>query len=84
MAVSQKLSGFAGRRLTRRLVRAAPWIGAAVALATLGGAIRRKGFFGGTMHTALDFVPFVGTAKNLVEVGRGRDFFPDKRVLTRG
>jgi hypothetical protein len=36
------------------------------------------------MHTALDFVPFVGTAKNLVEAGRGRDFFPDKRVLTRG
>ena len=84
MAVSQKLTGYAGRKLTQRLTRAIPWIGAAVALATLGSAIHRKGFFGGTMHTALDFVPFVGTAKNLVEVGRGRDFFPDRRVVSRG
>jgi hypothetical protein len=52
-----------------------------VALATLGGAIRRKGLFGGTLNTALDAIPFVGGAKNLAEVYRGRDFIRDKRVV---
>jgi len=65
--------------MTRRLMRTMPWIGGAIALFTLGGAIRRKGWIGGTAHTALDFIPFVGVAKNLAETRRGRDFFPDKR-----
>jgi hypothetical protein len=55
-----------------------PWVGSALALATLGGAMRRKGIVGGAVHTALDFIPFVGGAKNLAELGRGRDFIPDK------
>jgi hypothetical protein len=64
--------------MTRRLYRSMPWIGSALALLTLGRTIRRKGLFGGTVDTALDFVPFVGGAKNLAEAGRGRDFIPDK------
>jgi hypothetical protein len=47
-------------------------------LATVGSAIRRKGVVGGALHTALDFIPFVGGAKNVAEVIRGRDFFPDR------
>jgi hypothetical protein len=66
--------------MKRRLARSLPWIGAAVALATLGSAIRRKGLFGGTLNTALDALPFVGGAKNIAEVYRGRDFIRDKRV----
>jgi len=31
-----------------------------------------------TDDTVLDFIPFVGTAKNMAEVGRGRDFIPDR------
>jgi hypothetical protein len=68
--------------MMRRATRAMPWIGGALALMTLGAAIRQKGWLGGTLHTALDFVPFVGTAKNVAEARRGRDFFPDKRPLT--
>jgi len=67
--------------MTKRLARSMPWIGGAIALITLGGAIRRKGWLGGTAHTALDFVPFVGAAKNVMEARRGRDFFPDKRPI---
>ena len=67
--------------MQKRLMRSMPWIGGAIALLTLGGAIRRKGFIGGTAHTALDFIPFVGTAKNLVEARRGRDFFPDRKPI---
>jgi hypothetical protein len=83
MAMTTQIRQYAGRKLTRRLLRSMPWIGSLVALATLGRAVRRKGFVGGTLDTALDFVPFVGGAKNLAEVGRGRDFFPDKPIGPR-
>ena len=78
MRISQQLGRYAGRRLTRRLVRAVPWLGGAIALVTVGSAIRRKGVVGGALHTTLDFIPFVGGLKTLAEVARGRDFFPDK------
>ena len=64
--------------MARRLLRAAPWLGGVIALATLGAAIRRKGAFGGTLDTALDFIPFVGGVKNAAEVARGRDFIRDR------
>lgn len=78
MGMGRQLTQFAGRRVTRKVTRAVPWVGAVVALITVGGAIRRKGWFGGALDTALDFTPFVGTIKNMAEVGRGRDFIRDK------
>ena len=59
-------------------MRALPWVGGLVALATVGSAIRRKGWIRGTADTALDFVPVVGGAKNLAEAVRGRDFIRDR------
>jgi hypothetical protein len=59
-------------------------VGAVIAIATLAGAIRRKGFIGGSVNTVLDAIPFVGGAKNIAEVYRGRDFIRDKRVPTPG
>ena len=76
--MTKQLRQYAGRKMTRRLTRALPWVGSAIALITLGSAIRRKGFIGGSMDTALDFIPFVGGAKNLAEAARGRDFIPDR------
>jgi hypothetical protein len=55
-----------------------PWIGGAIALLTIAGAIRRKGLIGGTVDTGLDAVPFLGAFKAAVEVARGRDFIPDR------
>lgn len=78
MNVKQPLTRYGKRKLTKRLSRSIPWVGAIVAIAALGGAIKRKGFFGGVAHTALDSIPFVGTAKNIVEAGRGRDFIRDR------
>ena len=72
------MTRYAGRKLARRLGRSIPWIGAAIALFTIGSAIRRKGLFGGVAHSGLDAIPYVGGAKNLVELARGRDFFPDR------
>ena len=82
MANARPLTSYAGRKIARRLTRSLPWIGAFIALATLGSAIRRKGLVRGAIHSGLDAIPFVGGAKNLAEVARGRDFLPD-RVRTR-
>jgi hypothetical protein len=76
--MNQQFKQYATRKATRRLSRTVPWLGAAIALITIGGAIRRKGWFGGTLDTALDFTPVVGTLKNMAEMGRGRDFIRDK------
>ena len=79
MTVTRQIRQYATRRITRRLTRAIPWVGGLIALATIGSAIRRKGLFGGTADVALDFTPVVGSLKNIAEVGRGRDFIPDRR-----
>ena len=79
MAKTQQLGSYAGRKLARRLTRSIPYIGAFIALATLGTAIRRKGWVGGALHTGLDAIPYLGGAKNLAEVARGRDFLPDRK-----
>jgi hypothetical protein len=78
MPKSRQLGSYAGRKIARRLTRSIPYIGAIIALATLGSAIRRKGWVRGAIHSGLDAIPYVGGAKNLAEVVRGRDFFPDK------
>ena len=78
MATKNTLQSYAGRKLARRLTRSIPYIGAAIALVTLGSAIRQKGLVRGAIHSALDAIPFVGGAKNLAEAARGRDFLRDR------
>lgn len=74
MAITKQISQYARGRLIRRVSRSMPWIGAAVAIFTVGAAIRRKGPFGGVLDTALDAMPGVGAVKNALEAVRGRDF----------
>jgi hypothetical protein len=84
MSMSRQALQYGQRRITRKLVRAVPFLGAAIAAATLVRAVRRKGMLGGTVDTVLDFIPFVGGAKNAAEIVRGRDFIADRRgVATR-
>lgn len=80
MSMKKQAVRYGQRRLLRRVSRSLPWIGGAIALATLGSAIRRKGFFGGTVDTALNAMPFVGGMKNVVEIARGRDLIRDRRL----
>ena len=83
MAKTTTIRNYATRKIARRLSRSLPWIGAAIALATLGSAIRRKGLVRGMIHSGLDAIPFVGGAKNMAEVVRGRDFLADKAPAPR-
>lgn len=84
MGIGRQALQYGQRRLVRKLVRAVPWVGGIVALATIGASIRRKGMVGGTMDAALDFVPFVGGVKNVAEAVRGRDFIRDRPSRARG
>ena len=83
MAIAPQLKRYAVRRVSRRLMRAMPWLGGVIALAAVGSTIRRKGLFRGTVDAALDFTPVVGTVKNLAEAFRGRDFIAETAMPRR-
>lgn len=78
MELLGRAARWGGARFSRRLARSVPFVGALVAVATLGATMRRKGVVGGLADTGLNSIPFVGAAKNVVEVVRGEDFFPDR------
>jgi hypothetical protein len=77
----QNAARFGQIRLAQRVGRSLPWVGAAIALYTLGTAIRQKGFLGGSADTALNAIPFVGGMKNAAEMVRGRDFIRDRQRI---
>jgi hypothetical protein len=78
MTMTRSVTRWGGARLARRLGRSIPFLGTAIALVTVGAAIRRKGWVRGVADTSLTAVPLVGTAKTAVEVVRGRDIIPDR------
>ena len=80
MTIQQQMLRYGQRRVARRLGRAIPFIGTAIALATLAARVRRKGMMRGTADTALDAVPVVGALKIAAEIVMGREFFPDRPV----
>jgi hypothetical protein len=76
--MTQRVARWGGARMSRRMSRSLPVIGAAIAVVTVASAMRRKGVISGALDSMLNAVPLVGAAKNAVEVVRGRDFFPDR------
>lgn len=76
--MGNRLTRWGGMRLSRRLRRSIPILGTAIAVATVVSTIRRKGVVSGTLDTGLNATPFVGALKNVAEMIRGRDFFPDR------
>ena len=83
MRMMQGVMRYGKRRAVRKLIRAVPILGAVVAVATLGQAMRRKGVLGGSLDTCLDAVPYVGGAKNVWEAFRGRDLISEKARPTQ-
>jgi hypothetical protein len=78
MSMTNRLARWGGMRVSRRLSRAIPLIGTAVALVTVAATIRRKGVVRGSLDSGLNALPFVGALKAGIEVIRGRDLFRDK------
>ncbi len=79
MTMSNRLARYGGMRLSKRLRRSVPIIGTAIAVATVVATVRRKGVISGSLDTGLNAMPVVGAVKNVIEMMRGRDFFPDRR-----
>jgi hypothetical protein len=82
MAIADHVIRWGGAKLARRMSRSLPWVGAAVAVVTVASTMRRKGVISGALDTGLNAMPLVGAAKNVIEVMRGRDFFPDRYGTT--
>jgi hypothetical protein len=70
--------------MSRRIGRSIPFIGTAIALATLGAANRQKGWLRGAVDTVLNAVPFVGSVKTAIEVTRGRDLLAARTMRQPG
>jgi len=79
MTIQNAVIGIGKRRVMRRVGRALPWIGIAFAIVGVASAIRNKGFVRGSVDSALDALPVVGSLKAAAEFVRGRDFIPPKR-----
>jgi hypothetical protein len=78
MTMRHRLTRWGGAKLSRRLSRSIPIVGAVVAGVTFAEAMRRKGVFGGAIDTALNATPFLGAVKNTFEWARGRDIIADR------
>lgn len=76
--IGRKLFHAGGWQVAKRVAKMVPFGGTVVAGVLVGHDIRRKGFVKGVANSSIDAIPFVGLAKNAVELFTG-DFIPDKK-----
>ena len=76
-SLGRKLVHAGGWQVVKRGAKMLPFGGTAIVLFLVGSDIKRKGMVGGLINSGFDAIPFVGLAKNAVELVRG-DFIPDK------
>ena len=80
--IQRKVLRAGGWQVAKRVAKTIPFGGTAVAIVLVGSDIRNKGVVRGLVNSGIDAIPFVGLAKNAVELFRG-DFIPDKPRRTR-
>lgn len=76
-SIKRKVLHAGGWQLVKRAAKTVPFGGTAVAIVLVGSDIKNKGLVRGIVNSGIDAIPFVGLAKNAVELVRG-DFIPDK------
>ncbi len=76
-SLKRKLLETGGWQAARRIGKFIPGVGTAISIGMVGYDIKKKGVVKGVLNSGLDAIPFVGLAKNAVELVTG-DFFPDK------
>lgn len=82
-SITRKLAHAGGWHIVKRGAKMLPFGGTAVVLALVGHDIKKKGLARGLMNSGFDAIPFVGLAKNGIEIFAG-DFFPDKPQNNKG
>ncbi|MBV9215407.1 MAG: hypothetical protein JO053_04450 [Acidobacteria bacterium] len=80
--IKKKLLHAGGWQAAKHVAKAIPLGGTAVAVALVGVDIKNKGVVKGLVNSGIDAIPFVGLAKNAVELVTG-DFIPDKKEKSR-
>lgn len=80
--IKRKLVHAGGWQAAKHIAKAVPFGGTAVAVILVGADIKSKGIVLGLVNSGIDAIPFVGLAKNAVELVRG-DFIPDKKRKRR-
>ena len=75
--MKRRLFRAGGWSVAKRLIKPIPIVGTVFAVSLAGYEIKRKGLIPGAVHVGLDVTPFVGTAKNVLEIFTG-DLIPDK------
>jgi len=80
--VKRKLVHAGGWQVAKRVAKTIPFGGTVVAVVLVGTDIKNKGVLKGLVNSGIDAIPFVGLAKNAVELVRG-DFIPDKPKKVR-
>jgi len=73
----RKLLHAGGWHVVKRAAKMLPFGGTVVVFALVGHDIKKKGLVKGVINSGLDAVPFLGLAKNGVELFTG-DFIADK------
>ena len=81
--LKRKLFEAGGWQIAKRTAKAVPYLGTVVAIGLIGHNIKRKGVVKGVLNSGIDAIPFVGTAKNVLEFFTG-DLIPDKNVKPKG
>lgn len=76
--LKRKLLHAGGWQVAKRVAKTVPFGGTVVAVALVGNDIKHKGVVKGIINSGIDAIPFVGLAKNAVELVTG-DFIPDKK-----
>lgn len=80
--VGRKLLHAGGWQVAKRAAKMVPFGGTVVAIALVGHDIKRKGLLKGIVNSGIDAIPFVGLAKNGVELFTG-DLISDKPETKR-
>ena len=75
--LKRKLLHAGGWQVAKRVAKMVPFGGTVIAVGLVGHDIKKKGFVKGVVNSGIDAIPFVGLAKNAVELVTG-DFIPDK------
>ena len=76
--IKRKLVHAGGWQVAKRVAKTIPFGGTAVVIVLVGTDIKNKGVVKGLINSGIDAIPFVGLAKNAVELVRG-DFIHDKK-----
>jgi hypothetical protein len=75
--VGRKLLHAGGWQVIKRVAKSVPYVGTVLAIGLVGHDIKKKGLGKGILNSGIDAIPFVGLAKNAVELFTG-DLIPDK------